>query len=337
MPSCRIVLQRALLIVGLAMACPLAFSQASASPQDQDLQKVRELLAIPEAELDLAKANLSIDQLIDPGIDIPGSLRQLDAMAAQVRTMIPVGASKHDMIVALQTYLYLPGPWNQQHPFKYNLEDPYGHDIRNKLLPTYLATGKGNCVSMPLLFIVLGQKLGLDTTAAEAPEHVLVKFRDEHGQTFNIEATSGGFRSDQGYIHDELPISAQALANGIYLRRLSKRETVIVMAHTLLEYYGLQDEEERRIALASLLLANNPKDVAAMLQEGAAYAKILKNRYGVNASARTVPAPALLDYENLERNNHLWFERAEALGWQPPTAQQNANYERRIDRAKASH
>lgn len=323
--------------LGLALAGMLAFGYSIAGEPDHDLQTIRELLAVPEADVDLAKTELTIDRLMSPDTDIPGTIRQLDAMAAQIRTMIPANASKRDAIVALQTYLYLPGPWNGQRPFKYDLDDPYGHDIRTKELSRYLATRRGNCVSMPLLFIVLGQKLGLDTTAAVAPEHVLVKFRDEHGQTFNIEATSGGFKSDQGYINDDLPITQQALANGIYLRRLSKHETVSVMAHTLLEFYGRQNQQQRRIELANILLAEDPKDVQAMLQEGNAYARMLAERFGINATARTVPSPELLVYEDLDRNNRLWFQRALALGWRPPTPQQNANYERIIEHAKATH
>ncbi len=34
---------------------------------------------------------------------------------------------------------------------------------------------------MPFLFIILGQKLGLDVTASTAPEHVFVKYRDDMG------------------------------------------------------------------------------------------------------------------------------------------------------------
>ncbi len=75
--------------------------------------------------------------------------------------MVPAGASKNDIIVDLQTYLYLSGPWNGQQPFKYDVNDPYGREIHNKLLSTHLSTRRGNCILMPLLFIALGQKLGL--------------------------------------------------------------------------------------------------------------------------------------------------------------------------------
>jgi regulator of sirC expression with transglutaminase-like and TPR domain len=326
-----------LLMTALGLENTSAHAQANASATDPAVQTVRRLLAIPEASLDLAKAKLAIDQLIDPSLDVAGTSQQLDAMAAQARALVPANASKRDTVVALQTYLYASGPWNRGRPFKYDLDDPYGHDIRNKLLSTYLASRKGNCVSMPLLFIVLGQKLGLDVTAAEAPEHVLVKFRDEHGQFFNIEATSGGFKADASY-RQALPMTDEALANGIYMRRLSKRETVLVMAHTLLELWGQDGQQARRIALADLILTINPKDVMAMLHEGGAYYQLLQKHFlSKYASVSDIPETERLYFEELGRNNQLWFNRAEALGWRQSSQAAEAQYQQTIQRAKATH
>ena len=46
----------------------------------------------------------------------------------------------------------------------------------------YLATRKGNCVSMPVLFVILGQKLGLPITLAIAPNHVFAKYKRDNGE-----------------------------------------------------------------------------------------------------------------------------------------------------------
>lgn len=322
------------LVTAMLFCSPFARAQVPSAEADPALQKVQHLLAIPEDQLDLGKAKLAIDQLMDPKIDLAGALRQLDAMAAQARALAPPNASKRDTVVALQTYLYLPGSWNGNRPFQYDLEDPFGRNLRNKLLTTYLTTRRGNCVSMPLLFIILGQKLGLDVTAAEAPEHVLVKFRDEQGQLFNIEATSGGFKSDASYRQD-MPMTEQALASGVYLRRLSKRETVAVMAGTLLEYWGQQGQQERRIALADEVLAASPTSVMAMLQKGNAYYRMLRGDFlDKYPTMEAIPVNERARFQELGGNNHLWFNRAEALGWRMPTEAQNDAYQQTIQRAQ---
>lgn len=325
------------LILLQAFLVPSVAARSGAHTSDPAMQTVKQFLAIPEAALDLAKAKLTVDQLIDASIDVTGTLQQLDAMAEQARSLAPPNASKRDTVVALQTYLYLPGSWNGQRPFQYDLDDPYGRNIRNKLLTTYLNTRKGNCVSMPILFIILGQKLGLDVTAAMAPEHVLVKFRDERGRLFNIEATSGGFKSDASYRQD-MPMTDQALTNGIYLHRLSKRETVAVMVGTLLEYWGQQGQQERRIELADQLLAVYPKSVATMLQEGSAYYRLLQEHFlSKYPSPTDIPEAERAYFSALGRNNELWFNRAEALGWREPTLAQETNYQQLIEHARTTH
>ena len=187
------------------------------------------MLKSPDDRIDLANAKLMIDQMIDPTIDLAAATKQLDAMASALKSRLPSGASSAQKLDALRTFLYEPGAWNEHRPFRYDLDDPFGRIIKNKLLPTYVATRKGNCVSMPFLFIILGQKIGLDVTAATAPEHIFVKYRDEEGALHNLETTSGaGFTSD-AWIQKQIAMSPEALANGIYLRPLTKKQTVVLM------------------------------------------------------------------------------------------------------------
>lgn len=305
--------------------------------QAADLQAVRALLKTPEAQLDMARAKLTIDQQIDPKVDVPGTLRQLDTLVAKIKARFPGGATDAVKMELLLASLQQPGPWNDYRPFSYDLDDPFGKVIRNKLLPTYLATRKGNCVSMPVLLVILGQKLGLQITLATAPEHVLAKFHNPYdGQWVNVEATSGGFKLDSSY-RREMGISPKAMTTGIYLRPLSKRESVVVMVGTLMEFYGQQGQQERRIAVADLALQADPKDVHAMLQKGNAYFRMLQQRYATKyPTPADIPPARRQDYEALRRNNDLWFERAEALGWTMPKQVQKANYLQTIQRTQAA-
>lgn len=328
------VFGKALLIAGLVVGGMPTCAQGSQPSSDPALRAVRSLLAVPEAELDLAKAKLTIDHLIDPQVNVSRTLMQLDAMAAQVKAQLPPGANRRAKFVTLMTYLYRPDPSTGQRPFSYDLDDPFGKNINNKLLTTYLTTRKGNCVSMPVLFVILAQKIGLDATLSTAPAHVLAKFRDDDGQMVNVENTSVGTKSDSGYAQD-MNITTKALANGIYLQRLSKRESVVIMTNTLMEFYGHQGQQARRIAVADLTLRAYPKNVQAMLQKGSAYYRLLKQRYlDQYPTSAQIPAEQRQDFETLARNHLLWFNRAEALGWREPTQGQDASYRQSIQRAK---
>lgn len=313
---------------------PVAARQAKPA-QAHDLKTIKALVAMPEGQIDLAEAKLAIDHVIDPGIDAEATMAQLDTLASRIRERFPADANRRVKLEVLVTSLAQPGPWNDYRPFSYDLDDPLGKNIRNKLLSTYLATRKGNCVSMPILLVILGQKLGLDMTLATAPEHVLAKFRDDSGEWINIEGTSFGSKHDASY-QQEMGITPRAMANHIYLRPLSKRESVVVMMGTLMEFYGKQGLQGHRIAVADLALQVAPKDVQAMLQKGNAYYVLLKQRYlSQYRSLEEVPSAERADFEMLGRNNLAWFAKAEALGWVEPTTVQNASYLQHIQRTKA--
>lgn len=295
------------------------------------------MLETPDAQIDLAKVKLTIDQMIDPRIDVAAALKQLDAMANALKSRLPSGASSSEKLDALRAFLYEPGAWNEHRPFRYDLDDPFGRIIGNKLLPTYVATRKGNCVSMPFLVIILGQKIGLDVTAATAPEHIFVKYRDEQGALYNLETTSGaGFTSD-AWIQKQIAMSPEALANGIYLQPLTKKETVVLMATTLMEFHGQQGQQEDRIALANLALEYHPRSVEVIMQMHAAYGRMLEREFqGKYASPRHIPPEHRARFMELDHAAQLWLGKAEALGWRPPGETMDANYVRVVDQAKAA-
>lgn len=294
------------------------------------------LLATPEAKLDLANAKLTIDQLIEPRMDVAGTLRQLDTLAERIKARLPAGAMSQTKLEVLVLSLSQPGPWNDYRPFRYDLDDPFGKNIRNKLISTYLTTRKGNCVSMPALLVILGQKLGLEITLATAPEHVLVKFRNDAGQWINVEATSFGTKRDLSY-QQEMGISSKAMDSGIYLRPLGKHEAVAVMMGTLMELYGQQGTQDRRIAVADMALKADPRNVQAMLQKGNAYYAMLKQRYlSRYQTPGDIPPAERTDFERLGRSNQAWFAKAEALGWTQPVPAQDTNYLQQVQRTKTA-
>nr|WP_255626458.1 transglutaminase-like domain-containing protein [Xanthomonas sp. NCPPB 1067] len=139
---------------------PIKVSEAK-PVQNSDLTVIKTLVATPEEQIDLATAKLTIDSVIDPTVDAKAALAQLDSLASRVKSRFPNDATRQIKLELLVTSLSQPGPWNDYQPFSYDLDDPFGKDIRNKLISTYLTTRKGNCVSMPILLVILGQKLGL--------------------------------------------------------------------------------------------------------------------------------------------------------------------------------
>ena len=233
---------------------------------------------------------------------------------------------------------YKAGPWNGYRSCRFDDADPFGHSIANKLLPNYMATRKGNCVSMPSLLIILGQKLGLDVTASCAPCHIFVKYRDDAGNRFNLEATNDAGIVEDWTLRANLPMTPESLANGIYLQPASKRETVTIMMEPLMQFYSQSSQPERHIACAGLALAYYPKNVQAMTHIGEAFGKVLQHLYlNKYPAPKDIPVERRPYFEYLWLNTHGWFYRAEILGWRKMDDATKAAHLERLETYKREH
>ncbi|MGV6812253.1 MAG: transglutaminase family protein, partial [Brevirhabdus sp.] len=201
----------------------------SASTAFADLRTdVRELFTRDMSTLDFARVKIEVDRMIEPSIDVDAQLAQIDQMVATIRTMLPPNATSWDKVETIRRYINQAEAWNDGHAFSYDHDDPYGLDVRNKLLSDYIQDRRGNCITMPFLFIILGQRLGLDVTPAMAPLHVFVKFTDDDGVTHNLGATSGAGRARDQHYRDLLPITDAAISNGVFLTPLDAEQSVAV-------------------------------------------------------------------------------------------------------------
>jgi regulator of sirC expression with transglutaminase-like and TPR domain len=329
---------RSVIHVGFALYC---FSMAAIvhaevvnpatvfdSSNFRDAKTLKAILEQPEEAIDFAKANLTIDKIVDPSIDIEANLKRIDAIVKIIQSLLPANPSSQDKMLAVRKYLYESGAWNNHQPYQYDFADPKGIKIVNKLLPTYLTTHKGNCISMPLLFIVLGQRLGIDVTASTAPLHVLVKYTDsDTGQSYNLETTSGANPARDVWYQQTMHITDEALANKIYLQKLSKRETVAVMAQVLAEDYYDKQEYEKAMMVSDVVLKYYKNAVSSMLMKGTLFYHLLAKHYLSKYPAPYLIPPAERPYfEFLSINNHHWFEKSESLGWREPSPENEQNY-----------
>ena len=206
----------ACVFIFVSVLAPLAHAQRAI--KDNNYLAIQRLLEQSDDKIDIARTKLEVDRMIDPSVDVEAILAQLDKMAKGVQAQLPPGASDRTKLEILRELVYKPNSWNNHRPFEYDLQDPLGKIPRNRLLTTYLTTKKGNCISMPLLFMILGQKIGLDMTTARAPNHVFVKWRDKDGQYYNLETTSGaGFTRDT-WMQQQTQATPEGIKSGIYMR-----------------------------------------------------------------------------------------------------------------------
>ena len=246
-------------------------------------------------------------------------------MVATVKRMLAtipsdVASANIEKMKALRTFIYVSGWWNDHRPFRYDMDDPFGQKLHAKLLTSYLHSRKGNCVSMPTLFLVLGERLGLNMTLSTAPLHVFVKWTDDaSGQTFNLETTSGAGFARDAYYREKMPMTDAAIANGVYLKTLTRRETVAVMATTVLDHLLETKRYDDAIAVADALIEAYPANAYALAKKGTAYYRLLDENFRRKYPRESdIPADELPYATSIYRANQEAFAKAEALGWRMP-------------------
>lgn len=78
--------------------------------------------------------------------------------------------------------------------------------------------------------------------------------------------------------------------------------------------------------IAQLILKYSPNNAYAMIKIGNAFSELLQQQIAKTKKldSTTPKQKALMDH--LYAQNHLWFAKAEAIGWQQPTPQSEALY-----------
>ncbi len=296
-----------------------ASSASRAQDAPRPSQIVAAVLSVPDDHLDYGRAKLAFDRLVDPSLNVDATLAEVNRLAVAANALAGADASPVAKLSALRRVIYESGDWNGGRPFAYDHADPLGRNIRNKLISTYLATRCGNCVSMPILFLIVGQRLGLDLALSTAPLHIFLRFTEESGREIYLEATSGAHPARSEWYRRALPMTDRAIASGLYMRTLSRREAVAHMASTIVDFLIGEGRFQEAVEVAAVILRHYPRDGYTLVKLGTAYAELMRVEY-----LERFPTPAMMPpdlrqrYVLFAQRNQLAFQRAEALGWEPP-------------------
>lgn len=300
------------------LALVFAVAPVRAYSQSPPAEAVREILSRPEGRLDFLDAATTFDRLMGEGRDsaVKATVARLVDAARQMAGPRPTDKYK---LAAVRQAIYVSGAWNYNRPFTYDLKDPLGQQVRSKMLSTYVRTRKGNCVSMPILFLIVADRMGLKVRLAAAPLHLFVRYTDPAGGEHNLEATSGGHEAPLETYRRNLPMTDRAIQSGLYMRTLSKRETIAQMAVSVLDFLMVERRYREAIDVADAMLAVNPRDAYALVKKGTAMGGLLQTEFLDKYPTPASIPPALRPrYAMLAKGNEAAFGEAEALGWEEP-------------------
>jgi len=179
-------------------------------------RSIEEVLRLREDEVDLATAALIVSEHWSDLVYRRMYLSKLDEMALEIQKSLKKKWLKptYKAIPVINKYLF--GDLG----FK---AVPEPNDPNDLFLHSVLDRKQGYCLSLSILYLSLGERLGLPLYGVVVPGHFFVRYDD--GRTrFNIEATSGAAPPDKHYIKKfKVP---QGDNDSIYMKNLNKIQTL---------------------------------------------------------------------------------------------------------------
>ncbi len=153
-------------------------------------------------------------------------------------------------------------------PLRYDFNEPFRAD--EQLVTKLLLTGKGQCHSMPLLYMILAEEFKIKSFMSYSPQHSFIKFQTKNGKWFNFETTNGRLTTD-AFVLGSGFIKAEALKSNIFNEPTNSKQVVanmfIDLANNYEEQFGYDNFQQK---CADKNLQYNPNYI---------YAKVVQSNY----------------------------------------------------------
>ena len=239
------------------------------------LEPFAQLLARDDARIDLARACLMIAQDAYPGLDVERYLGDIERMAIRLRGRIPQACSPEERVVALNQFLYEDlGYWG-------NTDDYY--DPRNSYLNDVMERKTGIPITLSILYMELGRRVGLPLEGVSFPGHFLVRLR-LRGGTLVLDPFAGGAPQSEQALRERLQrIVPPAATDNVPLAQLpleeflepaGKRQILARLLRNLKVIYREAEKPERMLEVLNRMLLVTPEASAELRERGYVYQRL---------------------------------------------------------------
>jgi regulator of sirC expression with transglutaminase-like and TPR domain len=247
------------------------------------LERFAEL--VTREQFNLAEACLLIAEDQYPALDVAACVAKLDAMAATVRGRLAADAAAEQKVAALNHHLF------GELGFCGNADAYY--DPRNSYLNEVLERRTGIPITLSIVYLEVGRRLGLQVQGVSFPGHFLVKLRLKRGSLV-LDPFTGGEACSEPELRARL---GQALASERperldlqrYLEPATPREIVARVLRNLKGIYVKSGKLERALAVMHRMLLVVPESAEELRDRGLVHAELECFR------------PALADLQNYLR------------------------------------
>jgi tetratricopeptide (TPR) repeat protein len=223
-----------------------------------------QVLRYSDSDIDIGTAALLLSERPDGEFDIRRYRQMIDDMAETILERLEAKRLKPDYraIEVINQYLF-----DELHYSAVDNADDAGH----LFLDSVMKKKKGYCLSLSILYLAIGERLGMPVYGVVVPGHFFVRY-DDGVRQFNIETTSNGNIAPDDYYISTFKVPAQGY-DSIYMRNLTNRETLSCFLNNLSNVRQASGDLDGAIADLEMALRLAPGLSTAYSNLGNLYAK----------------------------------------------------------------
>lgn len=211
------------------------------------------MVKLPDHALDLARAALLVAAESDPRVDVDAQVHTLETWAAELRGRIEPGWNNLQKLARLRRYVFEDLGFRGEHKDYYSPSNSLLHEVMQRR--------RGIPLTLSILFLELGWRIGMPLEGVGFPGHFLVRLSGEPGDLL-----LDPFSEGRSLSRDEVRGLLEKATGGrmefdeALLASITKRDMIARLLLNLKGAYLRAQRDEEALAVVDRLLVMHPGD-----------------------------------------------------------------------------
>jgi len=239
------------------------------------LTPVAEIVSREDPKIELARACLLIAEDAYPALDVNGYVGEIERFSKRLRARLAPNVAAEEKVVALNEFLF------DDLGFSGNTDNYY--DPRNSYLNEVLDRRTGIPITLSVLYMEIGRRIGLALEGVSFPGHFLVRLRVRGGMLV-LDPFAGGAPQSEGELRERLkrviprgatggvPVSELPLEQ--FLEPATNRQILARVLRNLKGIYREADKPERLLEVLNRMIIVAPDSAAELRDRGFVYQRL---------------------------------------------------------------
>jgi len=232
-----------------------------------------------DSRIDLARACLLVAEDAYPALDVDGYMGELERHAKRLASRLGVDIAPEEKVVALNEFLF------DDLGYVGNTRDYY--DPRNSYLNEVIDRRTGIPITLAVLYIEIGRRIGLPMEGVSFPGHFLVRLR-VRGGTLVLDPFAGGMPQSEDELRERLKrvvppgmgvgnagnVPVEQLPLETFLEPAGKRQILARLLRNLKGIYRERNNPERLLKVLNRMIIVAPDSSSDLRDRGLVYQQL---------------------------------------------------------------